>query len=37
MHSEHTSNLHPGWVVGGWLVAGVPRARSRPRDLPHKA
>ena len=21
MHSEHISNLHPGWVVGGWLVA----------------
>ena len=21
MHSEHVSNLHPGWVVGGWLVA----------------
>ena len=20
MHSEHISNLHPGWVVGGWLV-----------------
>jgi hypothetical protein len=21
MHSEHLHNLHPGWVVGGWLVA----------------
>ncbi len=21
MHSEHLGNLHPGWVVGGWLVA----------------
>lgn len=21
MHSEHISNLHPGWVLGGWLVA----------------
>ena len=21
MHSEHIRNLHPGWVVGGWLVA----------------
>lgn len=21
MHSEHLSNLHPGWVVGGWLIA----------------
>lgn len=21
MHSEHITNLHPGWVVGGWLVA----------------
>lgn len=21
MHTEHISNLHPGWVVGGWLVA----------------
>ena len=21
MHYEHISNLHPGWVVGGWLVA----------------
>jgi hypothetical protein len=21
MHSEHLRNLHPGWVVGGWLVA----------------
>ena len=21
MHSEHISNPHPGWVVGGWLVA----------------
>lgn len=21
MHSEHLNNLHPGWVVGGWLVA----------------
>jgi hypothetical protein len=21
MKSEHLANLHPGWVVGGWLVA----------------
>lgn len=21
MHSEHLSNLHPGWAVGGWLLA----------------
>ena len=21
MHSEHVSNLHPGWVMGGWLVS----------------
>jgi len=21
MHTEHLRNLHPGWVVGGWLVA----------------
>ncbi len=21
MHTEHLSNLHPGWVVGGWAVA----------------
>ena len=21
MHSEQLTNLHPGWVVGGWLVA----------------
>ena len=21
MHSEHLSNVHPGWVVGGWLVS----------------
>lgn len=21
MHSEHLRNLHPGWVVGGWLVS----------------
>ncbi len=21
MHSEHLSNVHPGWVVGGWLIA----------------
>lgn len=21
MHTEHLSNLHPGWVVGGWLIA----------------
>jgi hypothetical protein len=21
MHSEHITNLHPGWVAGGWLVA----------------
>ncbi|MFQ5538683.1 MAG: hypothetical protein ACE5GJ_14705 [Gemmatimonadota bacterium] len=21
MQSEHLSNLHPGWIVGGWLIA----------------
>lgn len=21
MHTEHMRNLHPGWVVGGWLTA----------------
>jgi hypothetical protein len=21
MHSERITNLHPGWVIGGWLVA----------------
>jgi hypothetical protein len=21
MHTEHVSNLHPGWVFGGWLVS----------------
>jgi hypothetical protein len=21
MQSEHLTNLHPGWVIGGWLVA----------------
>ena len=21
MHSEHIRNLHPGWVLGGWLLA----------------
>ena len=21
MHSEHLNNVHPGWVVGGWLVS----------------
>lgn len=21
MHTEHIRNLHPGWVVGGWLLA----------------
>lgn len=21
MHSEHIRNLHPGWVIGGWLIA----------------
>lgn len=21
MHTEHIHNLHPGWVLGGWLVA----------------
>jgi peptidoglycan/LPS O-acetylase OafA/YrhL len=21
MHSEHLSKVHPGWVVGGWLVS----------------
>jgi hypothetical protein len=34
MHSEHISNLHPGWVVGGWLVAGAfPTPRPSPRSL----
>jgi hypothetical protein len=23
MQSEHLSNLHPGWVVGGWLVSAA--------------
>lgn len=21
MHTEHVRNLHPGWVLGGWLLA----------------
>ena len=21
MHTEHLGNLHPGWIVGGWLIA----------------
>lgn len=21
MHTEHIRNLHPGWVVGGWLLS----------------
>ncbi len=21
MQSEHLSNLHPGWIAGGWLIA----------------
>lgn len=21
MQSEHLTNLHPGWVLGGWLIA----------------
>lgn len=21
MHSEHLTNLHPGWAISGWLVA----------------
>lgn len=21
MHSEHLTNLHPGWAIGGWVVA----------------
>lgn len=21
MQTEHLSNLHPGWVIGGWLIA----------------
>jgi len=21
MQTEHLSNLHPGWIVGGWLIA----------------
>ena len=23
MHTEHLTNLHPGWVVGGWALAAV--------------
>jgi len=23
MHSEHLTNLHPGWVVIGWLIAAA--------------
>ena len=23
MQSEHLTNLHPGWVIGGWLVAAA--------------
>ncbi len=23
MHSEHLTNLHLGWVVGGWFLAAV--------------
>lgn len=23
MHSEQLTNLHPGWVVGGWLTAAA--------------
>ena len=23
MQSEHLSNLHVGWVVGGWLIAAA--------------
>ncbi len=23
MHSEHLTNLHVGWVVGGWFLAAV--------------
>ncbi|MEJ2206554.1 MAG: hypothetical protein P8170_20880 [Gemmatimonadota bacterium] len=23
MHSEHLTNLHPGWVVMGWLIAAA--------------
>jgi hypothetical protein len=23
MHSEHLTNLHPGWVLGGWLIAAA--------------
>ena len=21
MHSEHLTNVHPGWVAGGWLIS----------------
>lgn len=23
MHSEHLTNLHLGWIVGGWVLAAV--------------
>lgn len=23
MRSEHLTNLHPGWIVGGWLIAAA--------------
>lgn len=23
MQSEHLSNLHPGWIAGGWLIAAA--------------
>jgi len=23
MHTEHLSNLHFGWIVGGWLIAAA--------------
>ena len=23
MHSEHLTNLHVGWVIGGWFLAAV--------------
>jgi hypothetical protein len=23
MQSEHLTNLHPGWVIGGWMIAAA--------------
>ncbi len=35
MQSEHLSNLHVGWVVGGWLIAAaVTAALYRRRRRP---